>query len=158
MDRRKFLKTAVLTTAGAGLLAPCQALARGIPAGAFPGLPHNICYPGPPAGVITTSLTDLFKVGPGPSSSHTLAPLRIANDFRALIEKMPSDRLGGADHVEAHLFGSLSSTGKGHRTDRAILAGLLGQKAETCDPAVCPSMPKLSRTSLTGSHGSACKV
>jgi len=139
MDRRFFLKTAVVTTASVGLLHGV-AEARGIPAADFPSLPRNICYPGPPAGVITTSITDLYKVGPGPSSSHTLAPLRIANNFRGLLETLPAAKLASADHIEAHLFGSLSSTGKGHRTDRAILAGLLGQKPETCDPAVMDSL------------------
>lgn len=158
MDRRSFLKTAVVATAGVGLLRDGPALARGIPAGAFPGLPRDVCYPGPPAGVITTALTDLFKVGPGPSSSHTLAPLRIANDFRALIEKMPPDQLAAADHVAAHLFGSLSSTGKGHRTDRAILAGLLGQKAETCDPAVMDGLADVSRKYPVAIAGKAFTV
>jgi len=145
MDRRFFLKTAMLTTAGIGLLHSVPAGARGIPGSAFPNLPHNICYPGPPASVIVTSVADLFKVGPGPSSSHTLAPLRIASDFRSVIESTPVATLQRADHIEAHLFGSLAATGKGHRTDRAILAGLLGQKPETCDPAVMDSLADESR-------------
>lgn len=136
MDRRAFLKSAIVTTAGVGLLRNHGAEARGIPATAFPGLSRDICYPGPPAGVITTSITDLYKVGPGPSSSHTLAPLRIARDFRGLLETLAPEHLASSHHIEAHLYGSLSSTGKGHRTDRALLAGLLGQNPETCDPAV----------------------
>lgn len=155
MDRRSFLKTAVLTTAGMGLLRKQAAEARGIPAAAFPELSRDVCYPGPPSGTIVTSVTDLFKVGPGPSSSHTLAPLRIASDFRGFIETLPAERLAVADHVEAHLFGSLSATGKGHRTDRAILAGLLGQKPETCDPAIMDSLAdgtKKHVTTIAGKH------
>lgn len=147
MDRRTFLKSTLATpvavtvaTAGASFLGAQCAHGRGIPASAFPDLPKDIRYPGPPAGVITTSITDLYKIGPGPSSSHTLAPLRIASDFRSLLESLPANQLAAADHIEAHLFGSLSSTGKGHRTDRAILAGLMGQKPETCDPAIMDSL------------------
>lgn len=140
MDRRFFLKAAALTTAGLGLFNTAPAQARGILASDFPSLPKNICYPGPPAGRICTSVTDLFKIGPGPSSSHTLAPLRIASDFRSLLEKQDSATLSAGTDIKAHLYGSLSSTGKGHRTDRAILAGLMGQKPETCDPAVMDAL------------------
>ncbi len=149
MDRRFFLKSAVLTTVGAGLLRDLPAQARGIPASAFPELPRDVCYPGPPAGVIVTSVTDLFKVGPGPSSSHTLAPLRIAADFRAHLAALPPDVLARAKEVRAHLYGSLSATGKGHRTDRAILAGLLGQKPESCDPAVMDDLADTAKRRAT---------
>ncbi len=140
IDRRFFLKTAVAATVGAGLLRHMPAGARGIPISALPGHPAASCYTGPPAKKITTAITDLFKVGPGPSSSHTLAPLRIASDFREMTASLPASVLAAADHIEAHLYGSLSSTGKGHRTDRAILAGLMGQKPETCDPAVMDAL------------------
>jgi len=146
MDRRFFLKMAALTTAGFGLFNTTPAQARGIPAAAFPGLPKTVCYPGPPAGRICTSVTDLFKIGPGPSSSHTLAPLRIASDFRSLLEKQESATLAAGTDIKAHLYGSLSSTGKGHRTDRAILAGLMGQKPETCDPAVMDALADESKS------------
>ena len=136
MDRRSFLKAAAITAAGAGLLHKPNAEARGIPRSAFSGHSQGACYPGPPVGIISTSITDLFKVGPGPSSSHTLAPLRIASNFRKYMESLPAENMYKAQKIEAHLFGSLSSTGKGHRTDRAILAGLMGEKPESCDPAV----------------------
>lgn len=135
MDRRFFLKAAALVTARFGLLDTAPAQARGIPASTFSDRPRA-CYPGPPAGRICTSITDLFKIGPGPSSSHTLAPLRIAGNFRSLLEAQDSATLSAGTDIKAHLYGSLSSTGKGHRTDRAILAGIMGQKPETCDPAV----------------------
>jgi len=135
MDRRNFCKLALLSSAGVGsmLLNANFTLARGIPSGALTGRGTDKCYAGPPKGVILTSLTDLFKIGPGPSSSHTIAPLRIAGNFRQAVEEMPKDQIGNAHTIEVRLFGSLSATGKGHHTDRAIMAGLLGQKAETCD-------------------------
>jgi L-serine dehydratase len=145
MDRRFFLKTAAATAVGAGLLRHMPAGARGIPVSALPGHPAASCYAGPPAKEITTSITDLYKVGPGPSSSHTLAPLRIASNFVDMAESLPGPMLAAADHMEARLYGSLSSTGKGHRTDRAILAGLMGQKPETCDPAVMDALGDASR-------------
>jgi len=135
MKRRNFCKLAVLSTAGVGsmLLNANLTPARGIPSGAFTGRGTDKCYAGPPKGAILTSLTDLFKIGPGPSSSHTIAPLRIANNFRRAIEELPKERIGNAQTIEVTLFGSLSATGRGHHTHRAIMAGLLGQKAETCD-------------------------
>ncbi len=146
MDRRLFLKAAALTTAGVGLLNSVPAQARGIPASDFPNLPKGTCYAGPPAGRISTSITDLFKVGPGPSSSHTLAPLRIASNFRALLAEENKATLDAGSAIKAHLYGSLSSTGKGHRTDRAILAGLLGQSPETCDPKVMDDLADENKT------------
>ena len=79
------------------------------------------------------SVFDLFRIGIGPSSSHTVGPMRAAG---FLIEKLKKhgyfDRVG---HIEVELFGSLASTGRGHHTDRAIVWGLLGERPETIDPA-----------------------
>lgn len=137
MDRRRFLKIAALSSTGAALLSPApEAAARGIPAESFPGGRPGKCHIPPNNPVILTSLTDLFKIGPGPSSSHTIAPLRIAGNFREAVAALPPEILNQAQSIQAHLFGSLSATGQGHRTDRAILAGLLGQKPETCDTAL----------------------
>lgn len=83
---------------------------------------------------ITTSVFDLFKVGPGPSSSHTIGPMKAAFDFRQRIGQLPGETLLKAQSVHIHLYGSLSATGKGHGTDRAIVAGLLGWQPETTDP------------------------
>ena len=69
---------------------------------------------------ITTSVFDLFKVGVGPSSSHTMGPMLAALDFRA------TPPPAGAARVRVALRGSLGATGKGHSTDRAVLAGLCG--------------------------------
>lgn len=95
MNRRHFCKLAVLSSAGVGsmLLNANLSVARGIPSGAFPGRGINQCYAGPPEGVILTSLSDLFKIGPGPSSSHTIAPLRMAEHFRQTIEESSKDQI-----------------------------------------------------------------
>ncbi len=81
---------------------------------------------------ILTSLRELYRVGPGPSSSHTLGPMRAARAFRA----SAISRLVGVREakVTVELFGSLSATGRGHGTHLAILAGLLDWDPETCDP------------------------
>ncbi|QHV96379.1 L-serine ammonia-lyase [Spirosoma endbachense] len=83
---------------------------------------------------ITTSVFDLFKVGPGPSSSHTIGPMKAAFDFRQRLADLPTDLQQQADAIHVHLYGSLSATGKGHGTDRAVVAGLLGWQPETTDP------------------------
>ncbi|MEZ0610310.1 L-serine ammonia-lyase [Fibrella sp. WM1] len=84
--------------------------------------------------MITTSVFDLFKIGPGPSSSHTIGPMKAAYDFVQRMASLPPDQLNAADTLHIHLYGSLSATGKGHGTDRAIVAGLLGWQPDTTDP------------------------
>ena len=71
------------------------------------------------------SIFDIYKIGVGPSSSHTLGPWKAALDFRKQISDQPADRL------EIWLYGSLSKTGKGHATDKAVQLGLLGYEPET---------------------------
>jgi L-serine dehydratase len=83
---------------------------------------------------IMTLLDEFFKMGPGPSSSHTMGPMRITYDFYQRIAKLPEEQLKRATNLKVHLFGSLSATGKGHGTDRASLAGLLGKAPATCPP------------------------
>lgn len=86
-------------------------------------------------GPILTVLDEFYKMGPGPSSSHTIGPMRITYDFYQRVIKLPADQLKRATALKVHLFGSLSATGKGHGTDRAALAGLLGKAPATCPPA-----------------------
>ncbi|MGH8092930.1 MAG: L-serine ammonia-lyase [Chthoniobacterales bacterium] len=81
-----------------------------------------------------TVLDEFYKVGPGPSSSHTIAPMRITYDFYQRCAKLPAGQLKLATGLKVHLFGSLSATGKGHSTERAALAGLLGKEPATVDP------------------------
>jgi len=83
---------------------------------------------------IMTTLEEFYKIGPGPSSSHTMGPMRITYDFFQRVSKLPEDQLKRATALQVHLFGSLSATGKGHGTDRASLAGLLGKAPATCPP------------------------
>ncbi len=87
----------------------------------------------PPASCIKTSIFDVFKIGPGPSSSHTIGPMKAAGRFRELAAALPAAALAGATRLDVELYGSLSATGKGHGTDRAVAAGLLGMAPETCD-------------------------
>lgn len=82
---------------------------------------------------ITTSIFDIFKIGPGPSSSHTIGPMKAAYDFLAKLRKLPEATVASANKLTICLYGSLSSTGKGHGTDRAVAAGLLGNTPEECD-------------------------
>jgi L-serine dehydratase len=84
---------------------------------------------------IKTTVEEFYKVGPGPSSSHTIGPMRITYDFYQRCTKLPADKLAQATALKVHLFGSLSSTGKGHGTERASLAGLVGKEPATVEPA-----------------------
>lgn len=83
---------------------------------------------------ITTSIFDLFKIGPGPSSSHTIGPMKAAYDFLQRANVLPESQLAEPLQIKIHLYGSLSATGKGHGTDRAVIAGLLGWLPDTCEP------------------------
>ena len=77
-----------------------------------------------------TSVFDLFRIGIGPSSSHTVGPMRAARRF---IEGLGEDAAGVA-RVMAELYGSLALTGHGHGTDKAVLLGLSGERPEEVDP------------------------
>ena len=85
---------------------------------------------------ITTSLFELFKIGPGPSSSHTIGPMRMGMDFVQTAAALPADMLARATGLRVTLYGSLSATGKGHGTHCAIVAGLLGHAPEACPPGL----------------------
>jgi L-serine dehydratase len=91
-------------------------------------------------GPVMTLADEFYKVGPGPSSSHTIGPMRITYDFYQRCTKLPAAQLGEATGLKVHLFGSLSATGKGHGTERAALAGLLGQEPATVDPLFLDKM------------------
>jgi L-serine dehydratase len=74
-------------------------------------------------------VADVFKIGIGPSSSHTVGPMRAANHFAS-----EAARIAGICGLRVELFGSLALTGIGHGTDRAVLLGLAGNAPETVDP------------------------
>jgi L-serine dehydratase len=92
------------------------------------------------------SVLDIFKIGVGPSSSHTMGPMNAACAFvrdldsRGLLER--------TEKVAAQLYGSLALTGRGHCTDRAVLLGLEGHQPATIDPAAME--PTLERIRTTG--------
>jgi L-serine dehydratase len=85
-------------------------------------------------GPVMTVADEFYKVGPGPSSSHTIGPMRITYDFYQRCTKLPADQLAQATGLKVHLFGSLSATGKGHGTERAALAGLVGRNLRRWTP------------------------
>ncbi len=79
------------------------------------------------------SVLDLFSVGIGPSSSHTVGPMRAAKRFA---DGLKSDgQLSSTTRVQAELFGSLGATGRGHGSDKAVVLGLQGQDPDTVDTA-----------------------
>lgn len=79
-----------------------------------------------------TSIFDIFKIGIGPSSSHTVGPMRAANRF---VENLiATEMLGSTKRVLTELYGSLALTGIGHGTDRAVLLGLAGETPEEVEP------------------------
>src|ERR1044072_250498 len=91
-------------------------------------------------GPVMTVLDEFYKVGPGPSSSHTIGPMRITYDFYQRCTNLPADQLKQATGLKVHLYGSLSATGKGHGTERAALAGLLGKEPATVAPLFLDEM------------------
>lgn len=88
------------------------------------------------------SALDLFKIGIGPSSSHTMGPMHAGALF---VASLP--RLDDVARVQVELFGSLAATGIGHGTDRATVGGLLGFSPKTCDPdAYAAALAEVSAT------------
>ncbi|HXY23004.1 MAG TPA: serine dehydratase beta chain, partial [Candidatus Acidoferrum sp.] len=79
-----------------------------------------------------TSLFEIFKIGIGPSSSHTVGPMRAAREFATSLES--ENLLPRVRRVQVELYGSLALTGQGHGTDRAVQLGLSGEFPDTIDP------------------------
>ena len=77
------------------------------------------------------SIFDLFKIGIGPSSSHTVGPMKAANLFVSALSQQ--QLLTQVDRVQVELFGSLGATGKGHGSDIAVMLGLMGEQPQTTD-------------------------
>jgi L-serine dehydratase len=93
------------------------------------------------------SVFDLFKIGIGPSSSHTVGPMVAARRFLADYEQ-EAGSLDAVTQVEAHLYGSLALTGVGHATDKAVILGLMGETPRELDPDSVED--KLAETELDG--------
>ena len=91
------------------------------------------------------SVFDLFKIGVGPSSSHTVGPMQAA--FKYVTTLRENNLLNDVEHLEVHLYGSLSATGVGHATDHAIIMGLMGERPDTIDPTLIePSIKSLKES------------
>ena len=103
---------------------------------------------------MSLSIFDIFKIGIGPSSSHTMGPMNAARAFVELLAER--GLLERTAQVSAQLYGSLALTGRGHCTDRAILLGLEGLSPDSIDPAVIePTLQRIrgaSRINLLGRH------
>ncbi len=106
---------------------------------------------------MAVSVFDLFKIGIGPSSSHTVGPMRAARQFVARLQH--SDVLDRTATVRCWLHGSLGATGKGHASDVAVLLGLSGHEPDTVDvdqiPALLAEVRDSQRIRLAGTHAIA---
>ena len=80
------------------------------------------------------SVFDIFKIGIGPSSSHTVGPMRAAGQFVEMLER--DGLLWRTARVSVSLYGSLGATGRGHATDLGVILGLCGQAPDTVEPAI----------------------
>ncbi|HVV67574.1 MAG TPA: L-serine ammonia-lyase [Gammaproteobacteria bacterium] len=100
------------------------------------------------------SIFEIFKIGIGPSSSHTVGPMKAAREF---VEQLKSQNiLPHITEIQIALYGSLALTGRGHGTDKALLMGLCGEQPDTIDPDTIPEKLQNIRDSgylnLLGSH------
>src|SRR5215813_7291925 len=149
VDRRTFLMRSAVVGAAAVMTGnvvsaktrTLKAFSESLPQqGAAPPLDKNLNVVKKGQGPVMTTIDEFYKVGPGPSSSHTIGPMRITYDFYQRCTKLTADQLARATGLRVHLFGSLSATGKGHGTERAALAGLVGKEPATVDPAFLDSL------------------
>lgn len=103
---------------------------------------------------MAVSVFDLFKIGIGPSSSHTVGPMRAARLFAARLDH--EGKLAATARVCAQLYGSLGATGKGHGSDKAVLLGLAGHEPDTVDVdhigAQLKRIREAQRLPLLGTH------
>jgi L-serine dehydratase len=138
IDRRTFfMRSAVIGAASVitGCSVPAQErTAKSATTPPVPQLSPTLNIVKEEKGPVMTTLDEFYKVGPGPSSSHTIGPMRITHDFYLRCTKLPADKLAKATAMKVNLFGSLSATGKGHGTERAALAGLIGKEPATVEP------------------------
>jgi len=103
---------------------------------------------------MAVSVFDLFKIGIGPSSSHTVGPMRAARLFVARLQH--EGGLDATHRVCVQLYGSLGATGKGHGSDKAVLLGLAGFEPDTVDVDAIPTLLEAIRAghgvTLLGTH------
>jgi L-serine dehydratase len=139
IDRRAFMMRSAMLGAVAVLTGAPPADAQAAKGATSPPMPakgmsDDLDVVKRSKGPVMTTLDEFYKVGPGPSSSHTIGPMRITYDFYQRCTKLPADKLAKATALRVHLFGSLSATGKGHGTERAALAGIIGKEPATINP------------------------
>ncbi|HEY4366366.1 MAG TPA: L-serine ammonia-lyase [Steroidobacteraceae bacterium] len=106
---------------------------------------------------MAVSAFDLFKIGIGPSSSHTVGPMRAA---RLFVNRLANDKLlADTARVTVELYGSLGATGKGHGSDKAVLLGLAGHEPDSVDvnaiPAYLAAVRDSGQLALLGQHSIA---
>jgi L-serine dehydratase len=102
---------------------------------------------------MAVSVFDLFKIGIGPSSSHTVGPMRAARLFGLRLQH--DGLLDKTTRVQVILYGSLGATGKGHGSDKAVLLGLAGHEPDTVDVEAIPDLLAAIRAGdlhLIGQH------
>jgi L-serine dehydratase len=103
---------------------------------------------------VAVSVFDLFKIGIGPSSSHTVGPMRAARLFALRLQS--EGLLQQVARVQVSLYGSLGATGKGHGSDKAVLLGLSGHEPDSVDveavPALLSAIRSSGRIHLLGRH------
>ena len=106
-----------------------------------PGAELSLGGSGPRRGdkryAVSVSAFDLFRIGIGPSSSHTVGPMKAARRFALRLRE--EGRLPAVEGLRVELYGSLGATGRGHGTDGAVLLGLLGESPEDVDLATAPA-------------------
>src|SRR4249919_1489400 len=140
-DRRAFMVRSAMAMAIVAVGGELNPLLAQTPANAqLVKLDPNLNVVKQSKGPVMTLVDEMYKVGPGPSSSHTIGPMRITYDFYQRCTKLPQAQLDQATALKVHLYGSLSATGKGHGTERAALAGIVGKEPATVDPAFLDEM------------------
>lgn len=92
---------------------------------------------------MSISVFEIFKIGIGPSSSHTVGPMKAAREF--ILELQQTGQLLKITRIEVQLYGSLALTGKGHGTDKAIVLGLMGEEPQSVDTDSIPNKMAMIR-------------
>ena len=142
-DRRAFMMRSALAVAIAALTGRPIAAYASTPAlapNSSPTLSPTLDVVKKSKGPVMTTADEFYKVGPGPSSSHTIGPMRITYNFYQRCAALPQAERDQATALKVNLYGSLSATGKGHGTERAALAGIVGKEPATVDPAFLDSL------------------
>jgi L-serine dehydratase len=141
MDRRTFMMRSAVAGAVAVITgASPSAMQRSAAPASAPPLSPDLDVVKRAQRPVMTTLEEFYKVGPGPSSSHTIGPMRITYDFYKRCAKLPASQIANATGIKVHLYGSLSATGKGHGTERAALAGIIGKEPATVEPEFLDSL------------------